>query len=266
MSPRTTTDWDARTYDRLAAPQEEWARAVLERLPLSGGETVLDAGCGSGRVTKLLAERLSGGRVIGIDGSPSMIEFAGENLAAYGDRVRLVNSDLLELSPELLREEAGADSVDVVFSNATFHWIADHDRLFRRLFADSATGRPAGRAVRRHRKRGGMGAAPSGAPPRANRMSSISASFHPWNFVSPKETEERLSAAGFEEIRCWLEEITPYVPEDPRDFVSVVGLVAHHERLPAEEREGFTDAVIEELPEALELRYVRLNLEACRPQ
>jgi trans-aconitate 2-methyltransferase len=120
-----TTDWDAKTYDRLAAPQEAWAKDVLARLPLDGGETVLDAGCGSGRVTRLLADRLPGGRVIGVDGSESMIAEAREALASYGDRVSFVHSDLLALSLP--------GPIDAIFSNAVFHWIFDHDTLFLRL-------------------------------------------------------------------------------------------------------------------------------------
>ena len=54
----TPRDWDAATYDRVADPQTRWGRVVLDRLPLAGDETVLDAGCGSGRVTELLAARL----------------------------------------------------------------------------------------------------------------------------------------------------------------------------------------------------------------
>ena len=76
----TATDWDAATYDRVADPQEEWGSEVLERLTLDGDETVLDAGCGTGRMTKLLLERLPRGRVIGVDASPSMIEKAREAL------------------------------------------------------------------------------------------------------------------------------------------------------------------------------------------
>ena len=75
------------------------------------------------------------------------------------------------------------------------------------------------------------------------------------------ETEERLAKAGFEDVRCWLEERV-VEPEDPREFVAVVGLAAHHDRLPAELRQPFTDAVDEELPHPLVLRYVRLNIEA----
>ncbi|CAN5514465.1 hypothetical protein BH18ACT1_BH18ACT1_10740 [soil metagenome] len=70
MTPR---DWDAPAYERVSSPQEDWARTVLDRLPLRGDETVLDAGCGSGRVTRLLLERLPDGHVVGVDAAPSMI-------------------------------------------------------------------------------------------------------------------------------------------------------------------------------------------------
>ena len=58
-----TRDWDAATYHRVSGPQVEFARALLDRLDLRGDETVLDAGCGSGRVTAMLLERLSNGHV-----------------------------------------------------------------------------------------------------------------------------------------------------------------------------------------------------------
>ncbi len=263
MSRRTTTDWDAKTYDRLAAPQEAWARRVLERLPLEGGETVIDAGCGSGRATKLLLEKLPRGRVIGIDGSPSMIEVAREGFAG-DDRVSLINSDLLELTPELLRKEAGLDSVDAVFSNATFHWIEDHELLFERLHSVL---RPGGRLVAQCGGRGNVEAwlravrAASARDPFSARI----AGFEPWNFYGPEETEVKLLRAGFEQVRCGLEEMPVIAPEDPRNYVAVVGLASMHERLPEELREAFTDAVLESFEGPLELRYVRLNIDAVRP-
>lgn len=249
---RTTTDWDARTYDRLAAPQEAWAREVLERLPLEGDETVLDAGCGSGRATRLLLDRLPRGRVIGVDGSPSMIEAAGEAFAG-DERVELVLSDLLHL--ELDRQ------VDCVFSNATFHWMADHERLFGRLFGVL---RPGGRLVAQCGGEGNVETwvravrAASRREPFAEFLGDYDGA---WNFAGPDETEARLRAAGFESVRCWLEEKL-IEPEDPRDYVAVAGLASHHERLPAELRDGFTDATIAELQRPLRLRYIRLNIEA----
>ena len=123
------------------------AEAVLERLPLRGDETVLDAGCGSGRVTEMLLERLPRGHVVAVDSAPSMVEHARE---ALGERATVLAPDLTELALD--------EPVDAVFSNAVFHWIADHERLFERLFAGSAAGRPAGRPVRRqgqHRRASG---------------------------------------------------------------------------------------------------------------
>jgi len=262
VSRRTTTDWDAETYDRLAAPQEEWGRQVLERLPLEGGETVLDAGCGSGRVTRLLVERLPRGKVIGVDGSPSMIATAGQ---AFGDddRVTLITSDLLTLTPEVLEREAGIERVDAIFSNATFHWIADHDQLFGRLFALL---RPGGRLVAQCGGKGNVAEwrravdAVRAREPFAAHLDG----FEPWSFYDAGETRERLAAAGFTEISCERIKVDPVHPDDPGQFVSVVGLAAHNERLPEELREPFAEAVIGALPEPLELTYIRLNIDARR--
>lgn len=248
-----TVDWDAKTYDRLAAPQEAWARDVLARLPLAGEETVLDAGCGSGRVTKLLLELLPRGRAIGVDGSESMIAAARDSLAGFGDRVELIHADLLELElPE---------RVDAAFSNATFHWIADHGRLFARLRAALRPGAPVvaqcggeGNVAEWRRATEGAASAPEFAAHFAGWEG-------PWNFAAPQPTEALLREAGFDRVRCWLEEKV-VEPDDPRDFVAVVGLAAHHERLPEELREPFTDAVLQRLPRPLVLRYVRLNIEA----
>ena len=97
MSGGEPVDWAAEDYHRVAAPQEDWGREVLARLDLRGDETVLDAGCGSGRVTRLLLERLPEGRVIGVDASPSMIDTAARDAAPDSDRVELIVSDLLDL-------------------------------------------------------------------------------------------------------------------------------------------------------------------------
>jgi trans-aconitate 2-methyltransferase len=251
MAPGTT-DWDAKTYHRLAAPQEAWAREVLARLELSGDEAVLDAGCGSGRTTALLAERLPRGRVIAVDGSESMIAEARETLAPFGERVDVVHSDLLDLE---LRKQ-----VDFVFSNAVFHWIADHDRLFARLHSAL---RPRGRLVAQCGGEGNVEEwrrAVSAASARDEFRDHLAGWSGPWNFAGAEETERRLHAAGFADVRCWLEERL-VEPDDPRQFVAVAGLAAHHERLPDHLREPFTDAVLAQLEGPPVLRYVRLNID-----
>ncbi len=126
-------DWDARTYDRVADPMARWGSMVLDRLPLRGDERVLDAGCGSGRVTEQLADRLPHGRVVALDGSASMVEAARGRLARFGDRIEYVVADLGAPLPI-------AGDVDAVLSTATFHWVPDHDALFANLAAVTAPG------------------------------------------------------------------------------------------------------------------------------
>src|SRR3954470_16411513 len=115
-----SNDWDGAAYQKLSEPQFRWGLAVLERLRLRGDETVLDVGCGSGRLTAELLERLPRGRVIAADASPSMLTQARAQLARFGERVQFIESDALQLELEQV--------ADAVFSTATFHWILDHDR------------------------------------------------------------------------------------------------------------------------------------------
>ena len=89
-----STEWNATSYDRVADPQARWGAEVLERLPLDGAETVLDAGCGTGRVTELLLDRLPLGRVVALDQSGQMLDEARRRLARFGDRVDFVLADL----------------------------------------------------------------------------------------------------------------------------------------------------------------------------
>src|SRR3954453_1843606 len=127
-----TRAWDGAAYDRLSTPMERLGREVLDRLELRGDETIPGAGCGSGRLTELLVERAPRGRVIGVDASASMIDAARARL---GDRADLRRGDLAApgLGGALAPLARGGEPVGVVFSRPPFHWIADHDALFRCL-------------------------------------------------------------------------------------------------------------------------------------
>jgi trans-aconitate 2-methyltransferase len=245
-------DWDAATYHRLSTPHVEWAEILLRRLDLSGEETVLDAGCGSGKITLMLLERLPRGYVIAVDQAPSMVEHA--RAALEGRRADVLEADLTEL--EL------AEPVDAAFSSAVFHWIADHDRLFERLFAAL---RPGGRLVAQCGGEGNVerfheaARAVAAAPPYAEHLAGWAG---PWNFAGPVETAARLERAGFSEIETWLEPY-PIAPEDPEDYLRTVCLGPHLEQLPEELRDDYVRAVLESSGE--ELDYVRLNIVARRP-
>ncbi|TMK99844.1 MAG: class I SAM-dependent methyltransferase [Actinobacteria bacterium] len=252
--------WDGSSYDRISAPMEELGRDVLSRLPLRGDELVLDAGCGSGRITEALIERLPRGRVIAVDVSASMIEAASKRLERFtgakanAARVEVVLADLLELDL--------GEPLDAVLSTATFHWIADHDALFARLHAAL---RPGGRLVAQC---GGAGNI-NGLRGRAHTIlerEPYAAHFRtwraPWNYAGADQTRERLLRAGFAEARCWLEE-APKRPEQPREFLSEIVLGPHMQRLPSELREPFMDEVLDELGGEVVVDYVRLNIEAA---
>ena len=247
-------DWNAPAYERMSSPQEAMGREVLSRLDLRGDETVLDAGCGTGRVTALLLERLPHGHVIAVDGSPSMIEQARERLPA--ERVTFKVADLVEL--EL------AEPVDAILSTATFHWIADHDALFERMFALL---RPGGRLVSQSGGEGNI-ASVVAAIDRVNAREPFAGSLGgwpgPWNYPSPEATAARLQRIGFDDVRTWRTE-WPVEVEDPRTYFATVMLGAHLERLPSEHRDAYVDAVLSELPHPIRVDYVRLNITARHP-
>ena len=243
------TDWDGATYDRIADPMARWGSAVLDRLPLAGGETVLDAGCGSGRVTEELLERLPSGRVIAADAAPSMLEEARRRLERFGDRVAFVECDLGRPLPI-------DEPVDAVFSTATFHWVPDHDALFANL---AAVLRPGGALVAQC---GGAGNIASVRRVVAEMGETWPG---PWTFATPEETVARMEAAGFVDVEAWLHDEPTFVePGEPMEtFLRTVILRAHLDRLPDAERAVFVRRVAERLSSP-ELDYVRLNLVARR--
>jgi trans-aconitate 2-methyltransferase len=252
-SETTSRDWDAATYDRISEPQLQWAREQLERLHLRGDEVVLDAGCGSGRVTALLTEMVPRGRVYAVDVAPSMAEHARE---ALGDRATVFCQDLVELElPE---------RVDAAFSNATFHWIHDHDALFAAL---ARAMNPGAKLVAQC---GGFGNIDSfrtlaDAAAREEPFKSHFANWQkPWNYANAEETAKRLERAGFADIETWLEPKS-VIPPDPRSFVQTVCLVRHLDPLPEELREPFIDRVLERSGQPFVLEYIRLNMTARKP-
>ena len=242
-------EWDAATYDRIADPQVRWGTAVLDRLDVRDAGTIMDAGCGSGRVTELVAERFPNARVVALDGSSSMIEQARGRLERFGDRITFVLADLMHPLPV-------SEPVDAVFSTATFHWVPDHDALFANLAGAMSPGAQlvaqcggAGNLTSVVRVLGDLGAD----------------TFSGKVFATPEETEARLERAGFVDIECWLhEEPTPFETLDALEtFLRTVVLRDHVHTMSDEEATAFTHAVASRLP-GPELDYVRLNIGATR--
>src|ERR1700733_8576725 len=111
QQPPCSREWNSAAYHRLSGPQVSWGKKVLSRLRLRGDEVVLDAGCGSGRLTADLLHALPQGRVVGVDLSQNMLNSAREHLESQcGSRLSLVACDLLDLPFE--------NAFDVIVSTA----------------------------------------------------------------------------------------------------------------------------------------------------
>jgi len=248
-----TRDWDASTYDRISAPQQAWAAEQLSRLEFGGDEVVLDAGCGSGKITAVLADLVPRGRVYAVDAAPSMVTHTQQ---ALGERVTALCQDLIELTlPE---------PVDVIFSNATFHWIPDHDALFAALHRTLTLG---GRLLAQCGGRGNIDRfrTLSDAVAAEQPFAPYFADWRkPWNYATADETAERLRRAGFADVKTWLED-RPTDLAEPRAFITTVCLVRHLDPLPERLRGPFVDRVMEQLDTPVVLDYVRLNMSARRP-
>jgi trans-aconitate 2-methyltransferase len=245
-------DWNGSRYDLVADPQAHWGKVVLGRLDLSGDEIVLDAGCGSGRVTEELLGRVPEGQVIALDASVSMLARARARLSRFEGRVKFVHADLLDLEPRLLGAPCAA--VDAVLSTATFHWVTDHDRLFANL---AGVLRPGGQLVAQCGGRGNLDAVIAAVRSLGVERAGT------WLYATPDETSKRLEAAGFVDVKVWLNAApTPFENRGQLvDFLETVCLREHVATLREEERRPFVELVVSRMPEPV-VDYVRLNIVA----
>ena len=258
------TEWNANAYHKVSGPQTSWGQKVLSRLHVKGDERAIDAGCGSGRLTGALMERLPQGELVAIDRSWNMLMAARTNLRpAFGSRVKFAQVALPNMP--------FVEWADLVFSTATFHWIKDHEALFAGIFTAL---RPGGRLF-----------AQCGGGPNLKRarelardvMATPEFSTHfegwpgPWEYAYPDVTAARLTAAGFIEVETGLEEqpTTLATEDDYREFVTTVIYHPHLELLPGEDlKRAFIDRVTglaAKEPVPFTLDYWRLNISAKRP-
>ncbi|MCP4603704.1 MAG: methyltransferase domain-containing protein [Proteobacteria bacterium] len=119
MNDSNTCTWDPSDYHRSSSEQQKWARELIAKLSLNGTLRVLDIGSGDGKVSAEISKQLPNGFVHGIDSSKEMIHFATSSFP----RDKFPNLSFEEMDAQSLSFEGG---FDVVFSNATLHWVPDH--------------------------------------------------------------------------------------------------------------------------------------------
>jgi trans-aconitate 2-methyltransferase len=244
-------EWNARSYDRIGSPMTERGFLAVERLALRGDETVLDAGCGTGRVTAGLLERLPRGRAVALDASQQMLDASQQMLDAARERLG-DDPRVTYVCADIECDLGLAETVDAIISTSTLHWIRDHDALWPRL---AAALRPGGQLVVDCGGEGNTAAIMSALDELGVRDS-------PWTFAGVDETLSRLRAAGFGEAQARLRPRPATIPADElEEFLRTVILRLYVDAWPAAEGDALVRGVMERLPGGV-IDYVRLEVEA----
>jgi len=259
--------WDSEDYAQHSSAQQEWALELIGKLRVRAAEAVLDIGCGDGKVTAALAERVPRGSVLGIDSSPDMVERARRTYPPERHpNLRFQLGDALALAFE--------ERFDVAFSNATLHWVRDHLRVLR---AVARALKPGGRLLFQ------MGGRGNGQEildkleelARESPWEAWLAGFPcPWSFYGPEEYGEWLAQAGLEARRV---ELIPKImrqqgPEGLAGWVRTTWL-PYTQAVPAQRREELVAQIVRRYLHGHPLdakgvawvRMVRLEVEASRP-
>lgn len=250
-NPQMDYKWDAVTYGTLQLPHLHWGEDLLGRFDFRGDEWVLEAGCGTGRDTEKLLERVPSGRVVALDSSMDMLDVAGERLSGGTVPLELMHADLTALL-------GLPGCFDLVFSVATLHWIVDQASVYTNFHSVLKTG--------------GVLLADFGGEGNISRViAAVQATIGEteadgiWNFAGVDTTVELLDQAGFEVLDVHLE-------DDPARFSSLMEfkvflrtliLGAHTDQLDDTQKRDFVDEVAARIPE-MAVDYVRLKVHAAK--
>ncbi len=238
--------WDPAQYERFRDERSAPFYDLLALVTPRPGMRAVDLGCGSGDLTRVLHERLGCAETVGYDSSPAMLDAARARAPARGLRFEL--ADIAQLSP-------APGSLDLVFANASLHWLADHRALLGRLAGwlrpggQLAVQVPANHGYPTHTLAREMAESP--------RWAAALGGYAPPNHVlTPEEYAIALYDIGLRPARCRLE-VYGHVLGGPVDVVEWVKgsvLTAFRARLSPELYATFEDAYRAELLRRLPVR------------
>jgi trans-aconitate 2-methyltransferase len=252
--------WDARTYDKVSSNvQLQWGRKLLDRRRWSGNERVMDAGAGSGNLTKILAYKVPRGQVYAIDADPNMVQEAKSNLSGCRN-VQIIHSriDKINLPTE----------VDVIFSNSALHWILDQEGVFSHFWQLL---KPNGELLIEY---GGHGNVERPLSVIFKLIQSDQFQEHfvnwkqSWYFPKPDETERLLQKARYRDIQVNLSKRTTSFSDGAEFaiFAKTVIMKPFLGYLPdSKKKEQFLDAFLNEFERsgwAWSLDFMRLSVSA----
>lgn len=232
--------WNAQDYSKNSKAQQKWARELIEKLQIKGNETLLDIGCGDGKITAEIASFLTDGQVTGIDSSGEMLSLATS---------KFPNSNY----PNLKFQKMDASNIqfnqefNVVFSNAALHWVTNHQPVLQGIHAAL---KPSGKVLVQMGGKGNVFQVRKSVEEiiKKGQWNEYFKNFtFPYGFYSPEEYEPWLKQAGFK---------VEYVSLIPKDMVHEsrekfkgwfrTTWLPYINRVPSERQEEFIESVIEE--------------------
>ena len=257
-------EWNPADYAANSASQQSWAEELISRLRLQGDESILDVGCGDGKVSAALARMVPAGRVLGIDISPTMIHFARSTLERHAN---------LEFELMDARRIRTSRRFDIVFSNAALHWVDDHPAF---LAGVAEILRSGGRLMV---SCGGRGNAHDvflavRAVMRRKRWQQCFRNLEkPYFFYSPEEYRQWLPRLGFDSKSVELvNKVTMF--SDALKFAGWLRTtwLPYTQRVPLAEREEFIENVVQrylarhptDTDGRVHVKMVRLEIDAVR--
>jgi len=231
-------EFDGEAYKKASVHQKEWGMRVIDDLPLSGNERVLDLGCGDGELTEKLALRVPRGRVVGIDSSWNMIQTARQ-LERDNLVFRLMDIEYINFEYQF----------DLIFSNATLQWVKDHRKLLQKVHLRI---KPGGRLRLNFAAEGNCENLVSTVRQVMNegRFVGYFVGFDwPWYFPGLDEYRELLKEFEFSQVRVWYENDDRFFPsaEELIRWIDQPCLIPFLAALPDSEKEAFRDAVVEKM-------------------
>jgi trans-aconitate 2-methyltransferase len=258
--------WDATDYAQNSSNQYEWATELIPKLELQGKESILDIGCGDGKVTALLASYLPHGQVVGVDSSEDMITFARQSYP----HCRYPNLSFLRMDA---RELTFREQFDVAFSNAALHWIIDHQTVL------ACVRESLDRHGRLLFQMGGKGNAQDILAVLEEMISEDTCESYfrnftfPYGFYGPEEYTKWLQEAGFkpEKVELIPKELTLKGIKELAGWIRTTWL-PFTERVPTQLRESFVNEIAKRYIEAYPLdslglahvKIIRLEVQASK--